>query len=290
MTKVIDKESINIKNTFKLKDYFLSMEEFELRKNEKFGFLETFPQPLENLAKYYESEDYISHTDSSKNLSEKIYQFIKNYNIRYKFSKLGKLKSGTKILDYGCGAGDFLLYAKNKNLDVFGIEPNESALAITRKKIGQNNASEKSIQELNEQFDIITMWHVLEHIPNLFEFIETLKSKLNPGGKIFIAVPNHQSFDAKFYQKYWAAYDVPRHLWHFSPNSFHKLFNSFGMKIEKTFPLWFDSYYVSLLSEKYKKMPFGFLRAAVIGSFSNFIGIFNGNYSSVIYQITKNEN
>src|SRR5690606_26539658 len=201
-----------------------------------------------------------------KNISEKIYQFIKNFNIKHKFSMLENPKKGTKILDYGCGAGDFLLYAKNKNINVFGIEPNESALEITRKKIGQNNASEKSIQELNEQFDIITMWHVLEHIPNLFEFIEALKSKLNPNGKIFIAVPNHQSFDAKFYQKYWAAYDVPRHLWHFSPESLEKLFNSFGMKIEKRHALWFDSFYVSLLSEKYKESKFGWARAILIAS------------------------
>lgn len=285
-----EKEGDSKQIILKLKDHFLSQEEFVLYKNAEFGFLETHPQPLENLAKYYESEDYISHTDSQKNWFEKIYRFIKNYNIRYKFGKLKNKKPGVKLLDYGCGTGYFLAYAKNKNLSVFGIEPNESALKITQKKVGKNNASGKSIQELNEQFDIITLWHVLEHIPELFEFIEQLKSKLNPNGKIFIAVPNYRSFDAKFYKGFWAAYDVPRHLWHFSPENLENLFNSFGMKIEKTYPLWFDGYYVSMLSEKYKKSSFGFLRAVVIASLSNLIGIFNGNYSSIIYQITKNEN
>jgi len=285
-----DKEVIPKKLILNLKDFFLSGEEFSLHKNKEFGFLETRPRPLKNLTEYYKSENYISHTDSQKNWFEKIYQFIKNYNIRYKFSKLPKPVAGIKILDYGCGAGDFLLYAKNKNLNVFGIEPNESALEITRKKIGRKNASNKSIRELNESFDIITLWHVLEHIPDLFEFIDQLKSKLNPGGKIFIAVPNHLSFDAAFYKEYWAAYDVPRHLWHFSPQSLGKLFNSFGMKIEKKYPLWFDSYYVSMLSEKYKKSRLGLLRAFIIATLSNFIGIFNGNYSSVIYQIVKNGN
>src|SRR5690606_16923607 len=129
------KENTSNKSNYKnfelpLKDYFLTQEDFVLKRNQAFGFLETHPQPLENLGKYYESEDYISHTDSSKNISEKIYQFIKNFNIKHKFSMLENPKKGTKILDYGCGAGDFLLYAKNKNINVFGIEPNESALEI----------------------------------------------------------------------------------------------------------------------------------------------------------------
>lgn len=285
-----EKEYVPKKFELKLKDFFLSNEDFALYKNEDFGFLETWPRPLENLGKYYESEDYISHTDSRGSWFEKIYRLIQTYNIRYKFSKLKDPKPGQKILDYGCGTGDFLLYAQNKNLTVYGIEPNESALGITRKKIGKENASDKPIGDLKESFDIITLWHVLEHIPDLFSFIEELKSKLNHKGQILIAVPNYRSYDGRFYKEYWAAYDVPRHLWHFSPESLEKLFNSFGMKIEKKYPLWFDSYYVSILSEKYKKSPMGFIRATFVASFSNFFGIFNGNYSSVIYRIIKNEN
>lgn len=272
----------------KLKDYFLTQEDFVLKRNTEFGFLETFPQPLENLDKYYESEDYISHSDSNKSTSDKIYQFIKTINIRHKFSMLKNPKSGSKILDYGCGAGDFLAFAKNKNLKVLGIEPNQNARKIAQNKVGENLVLNSGLKEISETFDIITLWHVLEHIPNLCEFIEELKSHLNPNGKIYIAVPNHQSYDAKFYKKHWAAYDVPRHLWHFSPESMETLFNSFGMKIEKRYALWFDSYYVSMLSEKYKKSSFRFIRAIVIATLSNFNGVFTGNYSSVVYQITKN--
>lgn len=275
--------------TLELKDYFLTQEDFVLKQNAEFGFLETFPQPLENLAKYYESEHYISHSDSSKSLSDKIYQFIKTINIHHKFSMLKNPKSGSKILDYGCGAGDFLAFAKTKNLEVLGVEPNENAREIAQKKVGQNSILNSEINEISETFDIITLWHVLEHIPNLYDFIEELKSHLNPNGKIYIAVPNYNSFDAKFYKKHWAAYDVPRHLWHFSPESIETLFNSFGMKIEKRHALWFDSYYVSMLSEKYKKSSFGFLRAVAIATWSNVNGIFTGNYSSIVYQITKKE-
>lgn len=273
----------------KLKDYFLTLEDFVLIKNKNYGFLETCPQPINSLDQYYKSDSYISHTDSRKNSFEKIYQSTKFINIRHKFSMLSLAKKNSKLLDYGCGAGDFLAFAKTKNLDVMGVEPNPKALEIARKKVGKNRVSNIELKNIHETFDIITLWHVLEHIPNLYEFIDELKVHLNPGGNIYIAVPNYKSFDAQFYKKYWAAYDVPRHLWHFSPESMKNLFNSFGMKIEKQHALWFDSFYVSLLSEKYKKTTLGFLRAMLIACISNLLGILTGNFSSIVYQISKDE-
>lgn len=286
MTENTEYKSDLEKSTLRVKDYFLTNEEFALIQNSKFGYLETTPQP-ENLNRYYESEEYISHTDSNRSILDKIYQFVKNYNIHYKLNLIPK--QSKSVLDYGCGTGDFLLQARKKNLSVFGVEPNLEALKISQKKLGEDHVSSKDIYSINETFDIITMWHVLEHIPDLENFLPELISKINPNGKLFIAVPNYTSWDAYFYKEFWAAYDVPRHLWHFSPNSMESLFSEFGMKIEKTYPLWFDSYYVSMLSEKYKnsKFPFGLIRAILIGTFSNLKGMFTGNYSSVIYQISK---
>jgi SAM-dependent methyltransferase len=284
MAKNLENKSDVENSTMKVKDLFLTQEMFELHQNPEFGFLETRPQPLA-LGKYYASKNYISHTDSTNSLFDKIYQFIKNYNIAYKF-KLIQSES-KKLLDYGCGTGEFLVHAKKKGFQIFGVEPNDQALKIAQQKLGENSVSSTDIFSLNEKFDRITLWHVLEHIPEIEKFIPQLISKLETNGKLFIAVPNHESFDAKFYQEFWAAYDVPRHLWHFSPKAMERLFNHFGMKIEKTHPLWFDSYYVSLLSEKYKKTPLGFVRAVFIGTISNLAAVFTGNYSSVIYQITK---
>ncbi len=282
-------QKVNYKEfKLELKDYFLTQEDFVLKRNSEFGFLETHPRPIENLDKYYESETYISHTDSRKNISEKIYQLIKTINIKKKFSMLSSPKPGTKILDYGCGVGDFLAFAQNKNLNILGVEPNLNAMKIAQNKVGKNLIVNYELKNISEKFDVITLWHVLEHIPDLYEFIEELKKHLNPDGRILIAVPNHLSFDAKFYKKYWAAYDVPRHLWHFSPESMEALFNSFGMKIEKKYALWFDSFYVSFLSEKYKKTNLGFLRAFIVAFISNINGIISGNYSSIVYKITKN--
>lgn len=271
-----------------LKDYFFSQEAFFLIKNSDYGFLETHPQP-ECVNKYYESESYISHTDSKKDLFAQLYQFVKTFNIRSKFSMLTNPEQGAKLLDYGCGVGDFLLYSKNNNLDVLGVEPNLNARQAALEKVGKDLILDIELKNIAETFDIITLWHVLEHIPNLCRFIEDLKNHLNPGGEILIAVPNYLSLDAKFYKQYWAAYDVPRHLWHFSPQSMQQLFESFGMKIEKKYPLWFDSFYVSLLSEKYKKTRLGFLRAFGIAFISNLSGMFSGNYSSVVYKIRKNK-
>ena len=283
-----DFKDIKSNSTIKLKDFFLTEEEFELFENKEYGFLETHPQPVE-LEQYYDSKNYISHTDSKNSWFEKVYQLVKNHNISYKFNKLKVEKKEASLLDFGCGTGDFLAYAKNRNLNVIGIESNENARHIAVKKLGEKSVSNKKLSEINGQFDFITLWHVLEHLPDLFHFIDQLKSKLKDDGVLMIAVPNHRSFDAQFYKEHWAAYDVPRHLWHFSPESMQKLFNSFGMKIEKTHPLWFDSYYVSMLSERYKKNPFGILRAILVASTSNFLGLFTGNYSSVIYRITKNQ-
>lgn len=269
-----------------IKDHFLTQEEFSLRRNLEYGYLETCPQP-KDLEKYYKSEAYISHTDANKSLFDKFYQVFKTYNIRYKFSKLSQIEKGKTLLDIGCGTGDFLAYAKNKGLEVFGIEPNLDAREIAKRKIGAANLFEQDLETIDQQFDYITLWHVLEHIPDLDATMKTIHSKLKEGGELIIALPNYNSLDAKFYKTHWAAFDVPRHLHHFSPQDFEKWSEAMRMKTVKKYPLYFDSFYVSLLSEKYKKNPLGILRAPFIGALSNFKGIFNGNYSSIIYKLNK---
>lgn len=283
-------ESIRQEFYIRTEDYFLSGQEFNLIKNKEFGFLETYLPPLENLDTYYKSENYISHSDASSSKMEKLYQKIKKINIAYKFSKLGENTKGKSLLDYGCGTGDFIKFAQKKGLIVMGMEPNKNAAQLAKIKVGEELVANTPLKNINQTFDYITLWHVLEHIPNLFEFLEELKSKLNPGGKILIAVPNYLSLDAMYYKKYWAGWDVPRHLWHFSNKSLIKLMNKFELKVVKFYPLLFDSFYVSLLSEKYRKRKLGFVRAVFVGFFSNLFGLFTKNYSSVIYEIEKIEN
>ncbi|MCA4776648.1 class I SAM-dependent methyltransferase [Empedobacter falsenii] len=272
-----------------LNDYFLTGENFELFEDSKTGVLYTLPQPIENLGKYYESKNYISHTDGKKSIFERFYQIAKSINLNNKLELIRNISTGKKILDYGCGVGDFLEHLQKNGYDVLGMEPNDSARRIAQSKIGVEKVTSTELEQNNQKYDIITLWHVLEHIPNLNEIIHLLKKHLNENGRLIIAVPNHQSYDAAYYGKYWAAYDVPRHLWHFSATSMHKLFNNFGMKIESTHPMKLDSFYVSLLSEKYKGNKLGFLNAIRVGLKSNAKAKKTGEYSSLIYVI-KAEN
>ncbi|GEM53253.1 methyltransferase [Empedobacter brevis NBRC 14943 = ATCC 43319] len=272
-----------------LNDYFLTGEKFELFEDLKTEVLYTLPQPIENLGKYYESKNYISHTDGKKSIFERFYQMAKQINLNNKLELIDQIAKGKKVLDYGCGVGDFLEHLQKNGYDVLGMEPNNSAKKIAQSKIGTEKVTSTELEQNDQKFDIITLWHVLEHIPNLNEIIIQLKNHLTEDGRLIIAVPNHKSYDAAYYGKYWAAYDVPRHLWHFSATSMNKLFNNFGMKIESTHPMKLDSFYVSLLSEKYKGNKLGFINALRVGLKSNSKAKKTGEYSSLIY-IIKAEN
>lgn len=275
------------KLVLKVKDHSVSGEVFELWLDEQFEILVTHPQPsLEKLPSYYESEDYISHTDGRRTLFEKLYHFIKGIALKKKLNLVNSLSTKGSILDIGAGTGEFLLTCKNDGWHVTGIEPSERAKQIAHQKgIGM----EESLANLTDHsFDVITMWHVLEHVPNLEQQLKELKRLLKPNGVLLVAVPNYKSYDAKVYQEYWAAYDVPIHLWHFSKNAISKLFALQSMKLVQVLPMKFDSFYVALLSEKYKNGKMNFFKAFFTGLRSNWFGNRNNEYSSHIY-VLKNE-
>jgi len=244
----------NKQNIFlRCKDFTVSGDIFELEINEKLDMLITYPKPnKDDLANYYESEDYISHTDSKKSIMDKMYQIVKNYSIHQKIKLINSFDSGArKILDIGCGTGDFLVACKTDGWSIFGVEPSAKARDLTFQKLIKKNSSventiEKDIEDILEyqdktkQYDVITMWHVLEHVPNLSEYIKILKNLLKPNGVLIIAVPNFKSYDADYYKEYWAAYDVPRHLSHFSPKSIKILFEEIQMEVLNILPMKFE--------------------------------------------------
>jgi 2-polyprenyl-3-methyl-5-hydroxy-6-metoxy-1,4-benzoquinol methylase len=268
-------------------DYSVSKETFELYQDETLDMLITSPQPsLGNLGKYYESEDYISHTDNKRSLFEKMYHFIKSIALKNKLNLINSLQTNKgRILDIGAGTGDFLSVAKNNGWQTIGVEPSERAKGIAVKKGISFVEDTKELDNLS--FDVISMWHVLEHVPDLDAQIKELKRLLKPSGTLIIAVPNFKSFDAKHYGKFWAAYDVPIHFWHFSKTAIKLLFEKEEMKLEKILPMKFDSFYVSLLSEKYKSGKMNFIKAFLIGLQSNIKAKENFEYSSHIYIIKK---
>ena len=276
------------KSFITVKDFSVSGESFSLLLNEEYQILKTHPQPtLDKLGSYYEFEDYISHTDGKRTLFEKMYHFIKRKAIRDKVKLINSYQPlKGRILDIGAGTGDFLLECKNQNWDILGIEPNDKAKGIA---LGKGIKFGDTIEKLeSNSFDVITMWHVLEHVPDVEHQVAELKRLLKPSGTIIIAVPNFKSYDAKYYKEFWAAYDVPRHLWHFSKTAIEKLFDKQNMNLEDIKPMWFDSFYVSLLSEKYKSGKINFISGFFIGLISNVSGFFKKEFSSHIY-VLKNK-
>jgi len=270
------------------KDYTVSGELFKLYKDEKYDMLVTVPKPSEDvLGKYYESEDYISHTDSKRTFFEKLYHIVKSYSLRKKVRLITELNNqpGT-LLDIGAGTGDFLMQAQKQKWDVIGVEPNDQAKEQAKKKGVLLETTTSNLPSNN--FDVITMWHVLEHVPDLSAQIKELKRLLKPNGHVIIAVPNFKSYDAEYYNSHWAAYDVPRHLWHFSEKAIENLFQEEKIKLQKTLPLLFDSFYVSLLSEKYRNGKMNFVKAFWLGFISNLKARRSKQYSSHIY-VLKND-
>ena len=270
----------------KTKDFLVSGESFSLIWDTKRQLLITTPQPNElEISKYYESLEYISHTDSNKGVLNFCYQLIKRYSLQNKVSLIEKLnlKKGT-LLDIGAGTGDFLFAARERGWSVEGVEVNEAARTLAHKK---GIAAKKTLEDFQDsKFDVVTLWHVLEHLPNLNQTISKIESLVQPGGTLLIAVPNFNSYDAGYYKEYWAAFDVPRHLWHFSKESMYQLFSS-NLKLVNIKPLIFDAFYVSLLSEKYKTGCTFSFNALWTGLRSNLLAIKTKEYSSLIYIYKK---
>jgi 2-polyprenyl-3-methyl-5-hydroxy-6-metoxy-1,4-benzoquinol methylase len=283
-------ESVNFAAKITCNDHTASKENFNIVSCETCGFTLTNPRPIdEKLGGYYNPDLYISHTNNSSGLFNWLYQNVRAHAIQTKVSLLKSLKRGGAHLDVGCGTGEFLNACKNSGFNTNGIEPS----LLARKQAIENYnllVSENTdlSQYANSKFDSISMWHVLEHVPNLNKTISHFNRILKPDGKLIIAVPNHNCWDANYYKEYWAAWDVPIHLWHFSKNTIERLFKNHQFNLVKTKPMIFDSYYISLLSEKFMSGKRNFIKGFVIGFISNLFGIFTKKgHSSIIYVFEK---
>lgn len=262
----------------KIKDYYYSNKYFKLLEIKK-GILQTQNIP-NKLEKYYNNNNYISYTNKKKKLLNYLYSIAQIYNLQFKLSLIKKYSNKQDIIDFGCGNGEFLKYMKKNNYKIQGYEPNKIGQYISKKKLSIE-IIKNNIEKLKKS-NIITLWHVLEHLENPLSILKNLEKKLNKHGIIIIASPNYKSFDAKYYKKFWAGYDVPRHIYHYSKEGFINYYSKY-FKIIGIEHLILDSYYISLLSENYKKSIFKLLKAIYIGFKSNWEAKKTGNYSSLIY-------
>lgn len=284
--------NINTSIAFSVKDHSISQEDFVLQKCISCSYLFTTPVPdLNAIGRYYASDVYISHTDSKKGLIEKLYQLVRKRTIAGKRKLIASFmdrKNGV-ILDYGCGTGAFLHEMKENGWATHGIEPDDGARAKAEQLIGTAIGVPDDLNKLTDaSCDVVTMWHVLEHVHDLHGTIREIKRVLTTNGKLFVAVPNHESYDAHYYGSHWAAYDVPRHLHHFSPYAMKHLMEQHGLKIIAKKGMWFDAFYVSMLSEKYKKGKINYFKALFVGVISNLVAFFKvEKCSSLIYVISK---
>lgn len=275
------------------RDHSVSGEDFPIVQCEgcSFKFTQDIPDEA-SIGPYYKSEDYVSHSRSKKGVINWLYHLVKEYTISGKYNLVNRLTQGNSIIDYGCGTGDFLSFCQKKGWNTKGFEPSPEARERTR-QLGLQVAPPEELSALaDHSADVITLWHVLEHVHQLEGTLKQLHRILKPGGKLVIAVPNCSSLDARHYKAFWAAYDVPRHLYHFEPKTIKKLVLPIGFKAREIQPMVFDAYYVSLLSEKYKrngKMGPGTLLAGFYQGLRSNLNADDKNlaHSSLIYIFEK---
>ncbi|MFA8451274.1 MAG: methyltransferase domain-containing protein [Bacteroidales bacterium] len=271
-------------------DFFLTGEDFQISICNECGFKFTNPRPdIKNLGGYYKSDAYISHSNSNKGLINGIYQFVRQYTLAKKYQQITNYKKSGKMLDIGCATGEFLNFHKDKGFEVVGVEPDQDARKQAEENYNIQVFDEEFLNQAEENsFDVISMWHVLEHVPDLELRVQQLSRLLKPDGLLIIAVPNINSWDAKKYGRHWAALDVPRHLYHFNQENIKQLFEQHSFELHKTKPMPFDSFYVSILSEKYKCTSLQLIRAFVTGFVSNIKANAKGNeFSSLTYYFKK---
>jgi SAM-dependent methyltransferase len=262
----------------RVKDFIVSDSFFNIYEDAESKILWTDVDKSHNHLKYYLSDNYIPHSDK-KGLLGFVYNFSQRLMFVYKRILLSnQLKESRSVLDYGAGDGKFANYLEKKGKKIFTYDPLK----------GNSSNSIKLSQNTDFQADMLMMWHVLEHIPDLKKVFPKILERVNKNGFLVIAVPNRDCFDAKYYKNHWAAWDVPRHLYHFNHKSLLNFMSSYGLSFVFKRPLALDSYYVSYLSEKYKKAPFPLFSGFIIGFLSNCLALFTSNFSSSVYVFRKN--
>jgi 2-polyprenyl-3-methyl-5-hydroxy-6-metoxy-1,4-benzoquinol methylase len=270
-------------------DYSVSKESFSIVRCKSCGFHFTNPIPDESkIGSYYKSESYVSHSSSKRGLINRIYHWVRWYSLKRKVALINSLSKEKSVLDIGAGTGHFLKEAKSAGWNVTGLEPDVDARSLAKSVNNIDLLEQRALYDLSSaSYDIITMWHVLEHVYHLRKDVGRITDLVKPGGALVIAVPNMNSYDAKFYKEYWAAYDLPIHLYHFTKQDVVNLFGQFNFELVESRPMMFDSFYVSMLSEKYKNGSM--IKGVLTGLKSNWLAK-DGSYSSQIYLLRRKSN
>jgi 2-polyprenyl-3-methyl-5-hydroxy-6-metoxy-1,4-benzoquinol methylase len=284
--------SADLENVLQATDHTVSGEKFVITECRTCSLRFTQDVPDEaSIGPYYRSEKYISHTNTSTGFVNNLYHFVRKRTLagKRKLVKRATQIAAGKLLDIGSGTGAFLNEMKEHSWDITGLEPHIPARKLAKELYDIDTFENSRLFQLSPaSYHAITMWHVLEHVHDLHAYISQVKTLLQEKGKLIIAVPNYTSADAMIYKEFWAAYDVPRHLYHFSPRSIQVLMEKHGLRIQQYKPMWYDSFYIAMLSSKYKSGSTKLLAACWNGLRSNLKAAANvKKCSSVIYVISK---
>ena len=279
-----------MKFKFVTKDYLVTGESFDIVECEVCSIRTTTPFPDKKIiGNYYSSDDYISHDDKVSGIFDSIYRLVRTYQLNKKKKLIEKYynKTNGKVLDIGCGAGDFLQYMKENHWNINGVDTSNKARKIANKKLNIKVMDPQYWINNKEKYDVITCWHSLEHVHEPWVYLDKIKKSLTQDGFVIVALPNYQSTDAKIYKEFWAAYDTPRHLYHFTIKSMDKIIKPHGLNIESIYRMNFDPFYVSMLSAKH--MGKSFMSGLINGFKSWILSIFSKDRcSSLIFIIKKN--
>lgn len=276
-------------------DLYASGEQFPLYRCQECGFVFTQGVPVEaEIGRYYETPDYISHSDTKKGAMNAIYHRVRQHMLNRKarlVMRAARCISSGRLLDVGTGTGYFAHAMDGRGWTVEAIEKNAGARAFAKEHFKLDVKPESALDGFPPaSFDVITLWHVMEHLEHLNETWERLKELLAPKGVLVVAVPNCSSYDAQRYGSSWAAYDVPRHLWHFTPATIRRLAAKHGFMLTETHPMPFDAFYVSMLTEKQRGHSFSFLRGMWTGTLAWLHAQGNKERSSsIIYVFRRNQ-
>jgi SAM-dependent methyltransferase len=271
------------------RDTLVSHKPFQLARCSACGLVFTQDCPgEEEMPAYYQAEEYISHNPDAKGFMNRIYLFTREFmvNRKRKYIRAATGLNSGSLLDIGCGTGHFANTMKKAGWNVTGIEPDEKARNYAVTAFGLKVLLPGQIKDLEgKSFDCITMWHVLEHFHDPFGYAAEIGRLLKPGGVCLAALPNCRSFDAGYFRSDWAAYDVPRHLWHFTPSTFSEFADKTGFSVKKTGVLPLDVFYISILSEKARGVTLPFLSGLLKGSWFALRSLFRRSGSSSLYYL-----
>ena len=279
--------SEKIDNFLRAQDFLLTHESFGIDRCGSCGFTFTQDVPAASeIGRYYKSQDYISHSDTRKGLMNKLYHLGRSFMLKKKYRMVRKVTGGRNLLDIGCGTGYFPDFMKRKGYHVAGVETDPEARAFAQKefKVPVYSPEDFIAHEMDGKFDVITLWHVLEHLDDFNLYLDKMLEYLNPTGSLVIALPNCDAYDARYYKKHWAGYDVPRHLWHFTPSTLKYLAEKHGLELKKMKRLPLDPFYNAMLSEKYKGNKLFMISGVIIGKLAYIESLLNiKKSSSVVY-------